>query len=587
MAARTAHQNALLTLDLVSLLLTKENPSQTVQTLRPQLRDMVGIGTLGADNLAASTLSDDRLRDHKLVTTGWKLLDIERTVNSVVASASELRKEIELETKYWADVLAVSESGWAVSRLPNERQTLGVKFGFSEAAAEFRNISSAPMRRSDDGSASLDTGRAGQSQRFLVTMESKGAIVGRSSLPRSVPETAPLDVRVLDARNTVFSQELWHEINREGRTLLASDVRLEESAVSLRVDEETKILFTLEDLEDYESSSGRLGPKPQDDLAESVSSALHILLSYAHQQNNLQRSRPRPPFASQNRNTQMYYWLLRPIVAYLRHEGVVRRAVGFMSDLTDILCSAGISTASYTFTEPPTTLNLVTTPRQTSSSESLCASLLSPREFTFELTITPDTRIAVYARTLLSPITQQFRVQLLPPTATQPGPASAPRNRLQDVFPPAENYPDLREVTYYIQQAVARVLALVAEDLIASTPSAPASDSDAEPEWRRTINGRTICSTDDPLRMMRFDVYRARRSPDRQDEADADPDAAADLGGDLTPELRVQAAWPAEGEKVVEQKWVWTAEQARGGEQSPLLDDVVRGLLLGASKPEN
>ena len=584
MVARTAHQNALLTLDLVSLLLTKENPSQTVQTLRPQLRDMVGIGTLGADNLAASNLTDDRLRDNKMVATGWKFLDIERTVNSVMSSAADLRKEIELETKYWADVLAVSEGGWAVSRLPNERQTLGVKFGFSEAAPEFRNISSAPMRRTDDGSVNLDTGRVGRSQRFHVRIEKNGEVAGRSSLPRPTPETAPLDVRVLDARNTVFSQEVWHEINREGRTLLASDVRLEKSAVSLRVDSETKIIFTLEDLKDHESGSDHWETKPRDGLAESISAALQILLSYAHQQNNLQRSQPTPPFASQNRNTQIY-WLLRPIIACLRHEDVVSKAVRFMSDLTDILQSAGVSTASYTFSESPTSLNLVAAPRQTSSSEALCASLLNPREFTFELTITPDARIAVRGRTVLSPITQQYRIRLLSPsTPVQPGQPPAPLSRLQEVFPPSETYPDLREVTYYIQQAVARVLAIGAEDLVNNAPSAHKPEAGAGPEWRRTINGRTICHADDPFRAVRFDVCGAR-SPERWNEMEELPDDPADDGGDLTPELRVYATVPVPGEKigtVATRKWTWTAERAGSGEQGPLLEDVIREFVSGA-----
>ena len=576
----------MLTLDLVSLLLTKENPTQSSQTLRPQLRDMVGIGTLGADNLAASSLTDDRLRDNKLVATGWKFLDIDRTVDSVMSSASELRKEIELETRYWADVLAVSEGGWAVSRLPNERQTLGVKFGFSEAAPEFKNVSSAPMRRADDGRVNLENGTAGQSQRFLVTIERDGAIVGRSSLPRFTPESAPLDEHVLEARNSVFSQELWHEINREGRTLLASHVRLEKSAVSLRLDKETTVVFTLEDLRDYESDLGRLEPKPQDSLAESISSGLQILLSYAHQQNNLLRSQPTPPFATQNRNTHVY-WLLRPIIAYLSHEEVVRKAVRFMSDLTDILHSAGITTASYTFAEPPTSFNLATASRRTSSSESLCASLLSPREFTFELTITPDTRISVRGRTLLSPITQQYRIQLSPPVTPQQNEQTAV-NRLQDMFPPSENYPDLREVTYYIQQAVARVLALGAEELIRGIPPTAPSESGSQ-RWRRTINGRTVCQSDNPIHSIRFDVCRAK-SAERWDELDEPPEEPADIAeGDLTPELRVYANWPSEGGeagKVVTRKLVWTAEQARGGEAGLSMEDVLRGFTSGTLRTD-
>jgi mediator of RNA polymerase II transcription subunit 17 len=62
-------------------------------------------------------------------------------VDSILASASRLEKEIELETRYWQQVLAVSENGWSVCRLPNEKHTLGVRFGFSEGTwSDFHNV---------------------------------------------------------------------------------------------------------------------------------------------------------------------------------------------------------------------------------------------------------------------------------------------------------------------------------------------------------------------------------------------------------------------------------------------------------------
>ena len=37
-----------------------------------------------------------------------------------------------LEARYWEDVLAVKQKGWSVCRYPRERQTLGVRYGFLE-----------------------------------------------------------------------------------------------------------------------------------------------------------------------------------------------------------------------------------------------------------------------------------------------------------------------------------------------------------------------------------------------------------------------------------------------------------------------
>src|SRR6185436_12716429 len=129
-------------------------------------------------------------------------------------------------------------------------------------------------------------------------------------------------------------------------------------------------------------------------------------------------------------------------------------------------------------------------------------------------------------------------------------------NRLQDVFPPSDSYPDLREVTYYIQQAVARVLAIGAEDLIATMPSVNSSESDARSGWRRNINGRTICDGENSSHAVRFDICRASSSERWNEEVH--PDKPTDDGSDLTPELRVYATWPAKGDemgKVVTRKW--------------------------------
>jgi mediator of RNA polymerase II transcription subunit 17 len=103
-------------------------------TISPFLRETLPLGTLGADKIHASKVTDAVKEDNKHVAKGFKIQNLNKTVDSILASASRLEKEIEVETKYWEQVLAVSENGWAVCRLPNEKQTLGVRFGFSEGA---------------------------------------------------------------------------------------------------------------------------------------------------------------------------------------------------------------------------------------------------------------------------------------------------------------------------------------------------------------------------------------------------------------------------------------------------------------------
>lgn len=127
--ARYSAQSAL---DFVSLLLSKDMPVQAGLSISPQVREWVPTGTLGADKVKESLTTDAQKRDSQQIAKGWKLQSLDKTVDSILASATRLEKEIELETKYWEQVLAVSDKGWAICRLPNEKHILGVRFGFSE-----------------------------------------------------------------------------------------------------------------------------------------------------------------------------------------------------------------------------------------------------------------------------------------------------------------------------------------------------------------------------------------------------------------------------------------------------------------------
>ncbi|KKF93708.1 Mediator of RNA polymerase II transcription subunit 17 [Ceratocystis platani] len=129
-----AHNCAMITLDFISLLLTKEVPVQAGTTLTQGLREMVGIGTLGSTKMIESNVSAERIQDDNQVGLGWSLMDIDKVSLAAKQSAVTLKKEIEKENKYWESVISVSEAGWNVCRLPNERQTLGVKFGFTTGA---------------------------------------------------------------------------------------------------------------------------------------------------------------------------------------------------------------------------------------------------------------------------------------------------------------------------------------------------------------------------------------------------------------------------------------------------------------------
>lgn len=559
----------MLALDLVSLLLTKEDAAQASMTLSPALQELVGVGVLDADKLAKSNITEVRVQDHKTIATGWKFADIDKTVDSVLTAASRLQKEITVETKYWADVLAVSEKGWSITHVPNEPGTLGVRYGFSEAAPDFRNSSLAPMRRSKNGTVDLDCGTIlGESKRLLVTLERDGRIVGRSSLPKPLPQDAPLEDRVLEARNTIFAQELWHELNREGRLLIAHGVRLEESALSYNLDKISRVVLSLQPLDQI--LDGETAPLRQEDYrAEALSAALHQLLTYAHRINNQRRSRPNSKIRNQTA-TITPYQLLRPVLAHIQHEKSMEDTTRFISDLTTILQAAGVSTAIFKLVETPISPNLSTA--RGSPSEALIQSLFGPLECQFMLNITPEANILIHCRTALTnAITTTYHINIYSLNKGEVNPLSY-------AYPPSEisnreGY-TLSDLKYYLQQAVARVLV---ERSIRSiqpiTPPTPPEDEGMKPEWMRHISGVALENANDENEKVGFEISIPEKSGSLATE---EPDH---------PELRIVGSWNIGQDIPVQRTWTWTVDDMIQGVKKESVEQVVSDIVGRVAQP--
>ncbi|KAK0613101.1 subunit 17 of mediator complex-domain-containing protein [Bombardia bombarda] len=455
----TAQGTALLTLDFISLLLSKEIPSQNAATISTELHNMVGAGVLGATVLWAPTpLTRSRVPEDKMMAIGKRLIEINKAADTALSAAERLRKEIILETKYWAEVLAVSEKGWSAFRLPQEPHTMGVKYGFSNAAPDFRAHSVAPMRRAEDGTVRLECGRlGGDSKRLRVTITRNATVVGQSSLPLPLPEDAPLEDRVREARDTIFAQELWHELNREGRNLLSNNVRLEKSAVTYAADSATTIAFQLVPSDRGDSRSVQ-NPGSEDDIAETI---------------NLGSPPP--------------YSLLLPVITYYQHEKTIQRCMDFLSVLSRVLRSAGLDT-SLVITEPP-----ITPPAG------------------FDLAITPDSRLRIIAKPS-SLFGTRFLVYPLPsaraPDAPNPlirwFPSASPEIRTPGGF--ADGFYDgTKKLFWYLLNAVPRALTLHYAPITKELRSG-AGMTDREPtNWVIHFTGKALVDDDVELLGVRFD----------------------------------------------------------------------------------
>ncbi|KAB8296739.1 hypothetical protein EYC80_002159 [Monilinia laxa] len=350
-----AHNAAMISLDFISLLLSKDAPVQASTSISPSLRELAGMGTLGAEKTQASRVTEEQKHENKKIAKGWKASNLSKTVDSILASATRLEKEIDAETKYWEQVLAVSESGWAVCRLPQEKHTLGVRFGFAEASPTFRNRSLGALRRNPDGSIYLDQGitsREPQSLRVLI--QTNGVTTGETILPKAVSEDSPIQDLIRQARNTIFVSELWQEMTREVRTLashgLESDTNT--NVIVLPLSPTKKVLLELQTLP-TDPFRPVLGPRPDSYLATGIHLTLHLLLSLSHRRQHRIRTSPPPPISSQPRPNNPFP-ILRSLLTRFSHEAVVSSIHSLLTPLCTTLTSASLATPP-TYTVAPGT----------------------------------------------------------------------------------------------------------------------------------------------------------------------------------------------------------------------------------------
>ncbi|KAL1894413.1 RNA polymerase II mediator complex subunit [Sporothrix stenoceras] len=556
-----ALQSGLIAVDFVSLLLSKDRPTQALQTLSPIVRDKAGIGTLSAGRVAnaqqavralrgrfgevhgldeTTKFNAQRLIEHKTECVGWQLLAMDRASEVLKFGRKRLRVEMRREERYWSEVLAVRDKGWNLSRMPGQRRVLRVKFGFSESAPDLRALSFAPLRRVKNGQVALDLSALGAPSAIVVTLRKKtgkgGRVkTGRSPLATRLADSASLEDCILEARNTVNAKELWRELNREARLMISHGVVFRDSEIVFPAGADTEGTITIEPLYHRSSTNVSVAEKKKredeathdpklNDIAAGLCTSLQLFLAHGHRDHYRQRSSPQP--LTDTVPLPPIYYMLRPIVANLKYEKAIQHISQYLADVCGILHGLGLDGSRFTLYERPLSMSIPSQnaagqrpgqggqPPQAvpSASEGLCNAFLAPREFSFEFTINPEVRILVRCRTTVVPLKAQYLIQLLPPVNSSPATAGSgplappapppPRNPLLDTFPPADNYGTLRDVLDYVGRATTHVLASHARKLAKQWEDRSGMGA----AWATSVDGMEIRQLNNAFWKVRFSL---------------------------------------------------------------------------------
>ena len=119
-------------LDFISLLESRYAPRQAEITLSSFLKQNLPLGSLGTESMQAPHKSDAEKQNEQMVSLGWRMQSLNSTADSLLRSAERLKAEVEKEARYWGHLLIIKEEGWPLCRLPREKHTLGVRYGFAQ-----------------------------------------------------------------------------------------------------------------------------------------------------------------------------------------------------------------------------------------------------------------------------------------------------------------------------------------------------------------------------------------------------------------------------------------------------------------------
>jgi hypothetical protein len=185
--------------------------------------------------------------------------------------------------------------------------------------------------------------------------------------------------QIRQARDTLFEEELFYELNREARVALKHGVEIRRNLVQFPADDDRDVLIDLVGEEDEDTENGQSESSPagseDDGLAYFVAQSFRMLLSHAHRKNLHRRSQIPPPITQKKRPTPEYV-LFRPSFCYLQHRSHFLWLADLVASISKTLHSAGFKCSPNTF--PLTSVRFP--PADDASVESFVDSLINPLE---------------------------------------------------------------------------------------------------------------------------------------------------------------------------------------------------------------
>jgi mediator of RNA polymerase II transcription subunit 17 len=204
-----------------------------------------------------------------------------------------------------------------------------------------------------DGSIVLDPALALKPKILRVRISEGGRITGTSLLPTDSEKNHTAIERTIQlARDSLFEEELYHEMSLETRHLLPYGVEYRDSVIHVKAagangQHEKKMLIDCITRDDRSTGTQ---DSSNDWLAQNVAEGLRLLLAHEHSMRLYRRSQLPPPLNGQKRENPPPS-LLRTLLAVFHHLEGVNQLYKYLEHVAKTLGSAGLGVQVETIRE--------------------------------------------------------------------------------------------------------------------------------------------------------------------------------------------------------------------------------------------
>ncbi|KAH8732259.1 subunit 17 of mediator complex-domain-containing protein [Phaeosphaeriaceae sp. PMI808] len=277
----------------------------------------------------------------ELVSKGSRMEALDSATDEILKAAKKLEREVRREAKYWQEIVSISDKGWPIQRTRQNARNVP----FAVPSNHFKARGLAPLRMDKDGSIVLDPALALKPKTLRVRISENGNIIGTSrlSIEDKINHVA-IEKTIQLARDSLFEEELYHEMALESRQLLAYGVAYRDSVIHVKISgfngqntEKTLLIDCIPRDDSITSNQDH----SSDWLAQKVAEGLRLLLAHEHSMRLYRRSQlPSPIIGSKQDKPSPS--LLRTLLAIFYHLKNVETFYSYLETIVATLRGAGL-----------------------------------------------------------------------------------------------------------------------------------------------------------------------------------------------------------------------------------------------------